>query len=123
MHYFSKNLTNRCAHFSPFGQKTQIVGKFFDENSIEKLNFIIFGKFVTKIRAFGNNPIFYNNFFGFGGGGYSPLPPPKSASVISLKYLSLLKETFSGSRRIMKEAEQVEPLLINHSLFITQAEL
>ena len=25
--YFSKELTNLCVHFSPFGQKTQIVGK------------------------------------------------------------------------------------------------
>ena len=48
--------------------------KIFDENSIEKLNFImIFGKFATKYRAFGNNSIFLQHFFGFGG--ISPLTP------------------------------------------------
>ena len=51
--------------------------KIFDENSIEKLNFIIiFGKFVTKNRAFGNNTSFLQQFFRLRGGDFSPLPPP-----------------------------------------------
>ena len=38
---------------------------------------MIFGKFVTKNRAFGNNTIFLQQFFRLRGGGDSP--PPKSA--------------------------------------------
>ena len=53
--------------------------KVFDENSIEKLNFImIFVKFVN--RASGNNTIFLQQFFRVRGGEFSPLPPPKSVS-------------------------------------------
>ena len=44
--------------------------KFFDENSIEKLNSLFFfyflfffRKFVTKNRTFGNNTIFLQQFF------------------------------------------------------------
>ena len=67
--------------FSPFGQKAHCceILKIFDENSIGKLNFIlIFGKFVTKNRALGNNTTFLQKLFGFGGGGFppSPLNPP-----------------------------------------------
>ena len=81
MHYFSiffqKNLTNHALNFCAFRRKRKLLGNFekilkiFDENSIGKWNLFIFyfyfGKFVTKNRAFGNNTIFYNNFFGFGG--------------------------------------------------------
>ena len=56
--------------------------KFFDENSIEKVNFLIFyfnylffRKFVTKNRAFGNNIIFLHQFsFGFEEGGFPAFP-------------------------------------------------
>ena len=49
--------------------------KFFDENFIEKLNFIIFfRKFVTKNRASGNNTIFLQ-LFRFRGGVIFPLSP------------------------------------------------
>ena len=41
---------------------------------------MIFGKFVTKNRAFGNTTIFYNNFFRLG----RIPPPPKSASGIEI---------------------------------------
>ena len=89
--YFSKKLTNYALRFSPFGRKNhKRVGnfdkilKFFDENSIEKLNFFIFyfsfffffRKFVTKNRAFGNNTIFLQQNFQFrGGGDFPPFPP------------------------------------------------
>ena len=70
--------------FAIWTKKHKLLGNFekkiFDENSIEKLNFImIFGIFVTKNRAFGNNTIFLQQFFRLRGGGF-PLPPPKSAS-------------------------------------------
>ena len=57
--------------------------KFFDENSIEKLHFysflflffISFENLLLKIELSEITPFFYNNFFGFRGGGISPLPP------------------------------------------------
>ena len=62
---------------SRLDEKHKLLGNFekilkiFDENSIEKLNFYFYlGKFVTKNRAFGNNTIFLQRFFGFG------FPPP-----------------------------------------------
>ena len=61
--------------------------KFFDENSIEKLNFLFFFIFffenlLLKIELSEITPFFYINFFGFGvGGGISPLPPPGYALV------------------------------------------
>ena len=75
---FSKNLTNRALNFCTFGRKTKIVGKIlkiFDENSIENLNFyfiFILENLLLKI-VFGNNTIFNNIFFGWGGG-FSPFP-------------------------------------------------
>ena len=75
--YFSKNLNKLCVNFSRVWTKNancREILKFFDEDSIEKWNFVFFRKFVTKNRAFGNNTIFYNNFSVSGGGG-SPLPP------------------------------------------------
>ena len=69
--------------FSPFGQKTLLgnfekILKILDENSIEKLNFIImFRKFVTQNRAFGNDTIFRLRR----GGDIPPFPlnPPVSS--------------------------------------------
>ena len=54
--------------------------KFFNENSLEKLNFlflffIFFENLLLKIELSEITPFFYNNFFGFGGGGISPFPP------------------------------------------------
>ena len=62
-----------------FGNFEKIL-KFFDEISIEKLNFfcifIFFRKFVTKNRAFGNNTIFIQQFFSISGGGeFPPISP------------------------------------------------
>ena len=82
--YFSNQLTNYALIFCAFGRKTQIVGilsenleifwwKFY--RKIEFFIFYFFRKFVTKNIAFGKNPIFLQQFFGFGGGGISPLPP------------------------------------------------
>ena len=51
--------------------------KFFDENSIEKLNFLFFYFFenlLLKIELSEITPFFYNNFFGFGGD-FPPSPP------------------------------------------------
>ena len=45
----------------------QIVGKFWLK-FYRKIEFLFLGKLLTKNRAFGNNTIFNNNFFGFGGG-------------------------------------------------------
>ena len=54
--------------------------KFFDENSIEKLNFyfifiLFFENLLLKIKLSEIRPFFYNNFFGLGGGGFPSFPP------------------------------------------------
>ena len=72
--------------FARLDEKHKLLGNFekilkvFDENSLEKLNFlflffIFFRKFVTQNRAFGNNTIFLQQFFRFRGGEFPPLPP------------------------------------------------
>ena len=81
--------------FEPLDEKPKLLGnfekilKFFDENSIEKLNFLFFNfyffrKFVTKNRAFGNNTIFLQQFFRFRGGDFPPFP---LATPLSTSYL------------------------------------
>ena len=42
-------------------------------SAVSNCCFDIFWKIVTKNRAFGNNTNFYNNLYGFGGGGWSAL--------------------------------------------------
>ena len=66
--------------------------RIFDETSIEKLNLIrIFGKFVTKNRAFGDNTIFLQQFFRLRGGGiFPPFPPLNPPVNHKYKYKSLL---------------------------------
>ena len=53
--------------------------KFFDENSLENLNFLFFYFFENLLLKIGLSeitPFFYNNFFGFEGGGeFTPFPP------------------------------------------------
>ena len=53
--------------------------KFFDENSIGKLNFLFFFIFwenlLQKIDLSEITPFFYNNFFRFRGGGNFPPSP------------------------------------------------
>ena len=71
--------------FARLDEKPKLLGnfekilKFFDENSIEKLNFlfllfIFFENLLLKIELSEITPFFYNTFFGFGGGEF-PLPP------------------------------------------------
>ena len=74
MHYFSiflKKFSKPCVNFSRVRTKNtngQDILKFFDKNSMEKVNFFtIFRKFVTK-RAFGNNIIFSTTIFPVSGG-------------------------------------------------------
>ena len=92
-HIFQRNLTNHYLIFCAFGRQTQIVGKFWENfdnfwwKFYWKIEFLfyfyfifyfIFRKFVTKIRAFGNNTSFLQQFFRFRGGGFplSPLATP-----------------------------------------------
>ena len=48
--------------------------KFFDDNSIEKMNFLLFLENLLLKRAFGNNTIF-TAIFSVSGVGISPFPP------------------------------------------------
>ena len=54
-HYFSllfKKIKNLVLNFRAFERKTQFFGNFFDENSIEKWNFISFlEKLLLKIET------------------------------------------------------------------------
>ena len=102
MHYFSiflKKLTNHELFFRAFGRKAQIVGKFW--KSLMKVQyknwicFIIFGKFVTKNRAFGNNH--FSTIFSVSS---PPLNPPmdfirKSMLSFSESIIYMLKQIFS----------------------------
>ena len=81
--FFKKN-NKPCVNFFRVWTKNANcweILKIFDENYIEKLNFyfififnFIFGKFVTKNRAFGNNTSFLQQFFRFRGD-FPPSPP------------------------------------------------
>ena len=57
--------------------------KFFDENSIEKLNFYLaLGNIVAKNRSFGNIIIFLQQYFPVRGAGFDPPPiPPEYATA------------------------------------------
>ena len=59
---------------------------FFDENSIEKLKFLFFGKFVTKNTAFENNTIFLR--FSVSGGFMPCIPERRRVPFLSLEVLS-----------------------------------
>ena len=82
--YFHKTLTNHALIFRAFGRKNQIVGKFCEKfenfwwKFQRKIEFFIltyiFRKFPTKNRDFGNNTLFLQHFFGFGGCDF-PIPP------------------------------------------------
>ena len=77
--------------FARLDEKHKLLGnfekilKFFDENSLEKLNFlffIFFRKIVNKNRALGNNTIFLQQFFRFREGGIFP-PFPLATPLIN----------------------------------------
>ena len=87
--------------FARLDEKRKLLGnfekilKFFDENSIEKLNLFIFiflffsWKFVTKNIAFVNNTIFLQQFFSVSGGGEfppSPLASVRFATLFDFEY-------------------------------------
>ena len=81
MHYFRiffKRFNKHALTFRAFGRKTQIVGKcqnVFDENSIEKWNFLLFlENLLLKIEPSQKNTIFQQQFFRFRGD-FSPFPP------------------------------------------------
>ena len=74
--------------FARLDEKHKLLGnfekilKFFDKNSLEKLNYLFFyfyfffENLLLKIELSEITPFFYNNFFGFGGGGeFPPFPP------------------------------------------------
>ena len=96
MLYFSisfKRLNKPVFLFRRLDKKHKLLGNFekmlkiFDENSIEKLNFImLFGKFATKNRAFGNN-IFLQQFFPFRGGRSCVPSPPGGAYEPCVNFL------------------------------------
>ena len=84
--------------FARLDEKHKLLGNFeiFNENSLEKLDFvflffIFFRKFVTKNRAFGNNTIFLQQFFRFRGGEFPPFPPGYALGL----YKSLLRDYVS----------------------------
>ena len=90
IHYFTiffKNINKPCINFSRALTKNtnfwEILRKFWNflmkilyKNGIFYIYIYIFiRKFVSKIRAFGNNSIFLRQFFRFRGGGFPPFPP------------------------------------------------
>ena len=95
MNYFSiflNNLTNHALIFLRVWTKNancwEILRKFW--KFYRKMEFlIIFGKFVTKNRALGNNTIFYNHFPGSGGG----VPPSPLATPLDLSMCCTLQWT------------------------------
>ena len=96
--------------------------KFFDVNSIEKLNFyfifyFIFRKFVTKNRAFGYNTSFLQQFFRFRGGGIFPLPAPGYALDAKSSFITFLHSK-SSSISSLGSSSLIITLLITFSSFI-----
>ena len=69
--------------------------------------YFIFQKFVTKNRAFGNNTIFLQQFFQFGGGDF-PLPPWQR---LCAQELTKLEKHITFLFRIIK----LHPLWLNMS--------
>ena len=87
---FFKSVNKLCVNFLRLWTKNPNcweILKFFDENSIEKLNFLFlfFRKFVTKIELSEIIPFFYNIFSVSRGGGISP-----SVSAIGSMYFALI---------------------------------
>ena len=77
--------------FARLDEKHKLLGnfekilKFFDENSLEKLNFLyFFENLLLKIELSEITTFFYNNFFGFGGRDFPPSPPGYALGIIAL---------------------------------------
>ena len=96
MHYFSiffKQFNKPCVNFSHVWTKNanaREILKIFDENSIEKVNylFIFLENLLLKIEPSEITQFFYNNFVGFGGREFPPPPwlrPCDEATVLLLK--------------------------------------
>ena len=69
--------------------------KFFDENSIEKLNFlffIFFENLLLKIELSEITPFFYDNFFSVSAGGFPPFPLATALDVNDSKARSRGKD-------------------------------
>ena len=117
--FFKKLLTNHALLFRAFGWKMQIVWKFWEnfENLWRKFYWkieflIIFGKFLTKNRALGNNTIFQQQLFRFRGGGFHHFPPLATPLahgnyfLCNLCYFSIPSFNYSSNifqQKIMKE--------------------
>ena len=80
--------------FARLDEKHKLLGnlekilKFFDENSLEKLKFLFlffFENLLLKIELSEITPFFYNNFFGFRGGGEFPPFPLATPLLASLR--------------------------------------
>ena len=105
-HYFSiffKKFNKPCVNFwrvwtknTNFSGNFEKILKVFDENSFEKLNFIIiFWKiFLLKIELSEITPFFLNNFFGFGG--YPPSLPKSASDETALQEGRKIKSTLTN---------------------------
>ena len=87
--YSQQNFKNPALIFARLDEKYKVLGnfekilKFFDINSLEKLNFYLcLEKLLLKIEPSEITSFFYNNFFNFGGGGNVP---PGGATALLYK--------------------------------------
>ena len=74
--------------FTRLDEKYKLLGnfekilKFFDKNSLEKVNLYLFlEKLLLKIKPSEITSFFYNISFNFGGGGTFPVFPPAGATA------------------------------------------
>ena len=104
---FCQKISKPCVKFSRVWTKNTIVWeyfekilKFFDENSMEKLNFyLFFGKFVAKNRNFGINIIFLQQFSPVRGGLNPPNPPAYATAPCNITSDVLKKYARSDAER------------------------
>ena len=92
---FFKRFNKPCVNFLRVWPKTQSVGKFWEnfENfwwkfyrKIEFFIFIFLENLLLKIEPSEITPFFFNNFFGFGGGGEFPPPFPLATPLNLMKF-------------------------------------
>ena len=85
--YIAKFFKNHAFNFRAFGRKPQMVGKIFEEKSIEKNDSPTkSGKVVAINRALENNTRFLQHFSDFGGRGRSRVPPPSRRLCVKLQH-------------------------------------